>query len=316
MMRTFAVICVALVAAGVLTWITLANQPKKKVQRMIKVMESKERKGWKPKGPIGEEEAEWKNALAAFGRDAIEPVVRYYRAHHGSKDFSKLYVASMVIDVLDRIDDRTAVPDLLELAQGPDRKVSFHAIRGLARNCTKAQLGQITELVSSLPDDWIAHRTDLVEILGRFKGKDVRDILRSYLDDQDAATRKGALRAIACSADATFLPTVKHMMHNDGDVYVRGAAAETAARLGDKAGVEYLLGLLGMDRSSLDVYVGAEGVGRLKEASAVPRLSELLTNKDENISLFAQRALWHIDTPEALRALKDAGMDEWRLIKD
>lgn len=311
------VLLALVVPAGLPTRQASAGQSgEKSVQRMIELMEAESRNWWKSQKPIWEEADKWKNALAAFGRDAIGPVVGYYQAHHESDDPDKRWVAWTVIDALDRINDKGALLELLKLAGGQDQKVSFHAIRGIAGNCTTDDLDRIAQLVSSLPAEWSVNRTALVEILGRFKGQAVQDMLGLYLRDKDSAIREGALRAVANSGDATFLPAVKRIMHHDSDVYVRGAAAETAATLGDEAGVQYLLGQLASDCSAREVYVAAEALGRLKEPRAVSRLSELLTNKDENISLFAQRALWAIGTSEALGALKAAGMDQWQPVKD
>lgn len=252
------------------------------------------------------EEEEWIDELAGLGREAIEPVVSYYRKHRHGRG-SRIFVAFSVVRSLARMNDPEAFPDLLRLAKDPLPQISQSAIVSLRRMCTKDHLHEIIELISSLPCGAETCQVMLVELLGKFGGSRVEHYLRRYLHDESPGLRRGALRAIARLKAGSFLPAVQGLMKTDPNTNVRAAAAEAAATLGDHRGIEYLIGLCDENCSFTAILAGTCALVRLKEPAVIPILSRLLGHQMSFLREFAYEGLKLMATPDALRVLEQAG---------
>lgn len=314
--RHRALIGTAVAVATLLVLPGCRKDPEKQAWKIIRAMEKScqefSREAARVYGPLAWDKGDkWVRRLAALGRPAIEPALSYCNRGRGSKKFEswRRVLEFRMPRVLALMQDKAAIPDLTRLAT--DQFLDIYAIAGLRNLWTREHLGQITDMITRLRASrwvkWDRQKVMLVEVLGKFEGSEVERLLEGYLSDQDPAIRRGALRAIARSRDRTFLPVVKQMLHEDPDVYVRIAAAEVLATLGEEGGTQYLLGVVDGDHPPDPTQSAICALVRLKEKAAVPEFFRLLRHEDRWVREFANEGLKLMGTPEARRALKEAG---------
>jgi HEAT repeat protein len=283
-----------------------------KAERTLRAMERSFeaflRRSRDPAGPyFWDEENGWPKKLAKLGPAAIEPVVAYYKAYQHRPN-AKGVVAGQALRALALMQKKESIPELMLFATDSWEGVSQMAIAGLRRMCGEEYLDDIVRLAEEgLPPDWHTNRVMLIELLGKFRDQRVQDILRGYLKAKDPVLRRGALRAIARSRDISYLPMIQGLLEKEADAYVKIAAAEAAAALGDRVGVEDLLRLLGPNHDRETIQRAICALVRLREKDAVPKLSGLLRHEDVWVREFANEGLKLMGTPEARRALEKAG---------
>ena len=103
----------------------------------------------------------------------------------------------------------------------------------------------------------------------------------------------------------------------DPDPVQRLLTLERACRLRRPPSEALPAMLLALEDDSVFVrQLAAFTLGRIQEPAAVPMLIELLTHDDELLRFVSASALKKIDTPEALRAVRDADLERWERTAD
>ena len=146
-----------------------------------------------------------------------------------------------------------------------------------------------------------------IEVEATGLGAEAIPLLLKYAHSQNVVERGAALDLMRLIGDESY-PTITEAaleaLH-DGDPELRDTALLTLIEVGDSRAVPILLDEL-QNTHGYAVSMIAGGLGRLKDESAVPVLSELLTRKDLYPEMhYIVTALELIGTQEAINCIHD-----------
>lgn len=134
---------------------------------------------------------------------------------------------------------------------------------------------------------------------------EIEDILASEEVASEARLRHDLAEAVADRSDLRPTPVLLELLEHDIDSTVRAAAARLLSKFDGHASREALLRACESDRAENVVLRAAESLGRLSEAAAVPRLTDLLRpGNGLGARLIAATSLGQIGTPAARAALR------------
>jgi cyclophilin family peptidyl-prolyl cis-trans isomerase/HEAT repeat protein len=134
--------------------------------------------------------------------------------------------------------DRSAVPVLTPLVDGPDRAVAVEAIRALGRLGDPAGAAPLLKLIASMKADPTL-RLEAVTSIGGIKGDGVVDLLLDIVGDPSPPVRAAAIRSLA-QLDAENFITVLSGLDPDPHWSVRSALATVLGTLPPETGLPRL----------------------------------------------------------------------------
>jgi MFS family permease len=165
---------------------------------------------------------------------------------------------------------------VLGTALGAPRRV--RAIRRINRRDGNIML---PEIAAALDDPDVSLRREALLALGRLGTPEALDLLRWYVYDPDAAVRAQSVEAIAQCGAPDHADLLRRALH-DPDSRVRRAAVEALGRMGDRAAVPELRGMLAAERDGEVLTSVAVALSRLKEFDAVREMLDLALQSDNS----------------------------------
>jgi HEAT repeat protein len=268
------------------------------------------------------------DALAAFGPEAVEPLMRYLSTWHGPVDavvptlLGKLrtergigFLAGHLTDpaaptraavatALGRIGTERTLPLLLELLRDMADDVRIAAARALGDVQSPAAADA---LLDEMADENPAVRAAVTEALGRINSQKSVDILsRACAEDPDSNVRKAAMTALRRVSAWAVTPLI-HALSGD-DLGERIRAVSHLLDQG-KASVLPLTELLAHEEPTVRASA-AEVLGALGDAAALDSLIRALGDADARVRLSATNALGRIKHARAAATLARALQDQ------
>jgi HEAT repeat protein len=141
------------------------------------------------------------------------------------------------------------------------------------------------------------------ESLGKLNDSRARSALERYLKAEESQTQAQAAYALAIG-DRTYATTLAHLMRDERtDPMSRILAAYYLARLGDRAGVEYL-SLRASKGKPSEQARAIEALGKCGHKNAAAVAADLLDSPDANTRMLAARALGRLGGGRAEAALR------------
>jgi HEAT repeat protein len=268
------------------------------------------------------------DALAAFGPDAVVPLIRYLATWHGPVDavvptlIGKLrterglgFLAGHLSDpaaptraaiatALGRIGSERTLPLLLELLRDMTDDVRIAAARALGEVQSPATADA---LLDEMADENPAVRTAAAEALGRINNqKSVGILSRACAEDPDANVRKVAMVALRRVSAWAVTPLIRALSGDNLDERIRAVS-----QLLDqgKASVLPLTGLLTNEEPTVRASA-AEVLGALGDAAALDSLIRALGDADSRVRLSATNALGRIKHSRSAQTLARALEDQ------
>ena len=177
----------------------------------------------------------------------------------------------------------------------------------LSKNLDEKSIGILLKALNNISQPM---RWKIVELLGHTTSSASVDSLLGILDDDDMYVRYKAIKSLGMigteEAINVLLDSIDH--HNKD---VAATAAKTLGDLGIKRAVDPLLDCI--ERGDISTFI-INALGMIKEKKAVTSLINLLNDDDWRIRVESKIALARIDTPAALKAIKDF-LDEVQILK-
>ena len=268
------------------------------------------------------------NALAAFGSDAVEPLLRYLATWQGPVDavvptlLGKLrsergldFLAGHVSDpeasvraaiatALGCIGSERSLPLLLELLRDMSADVRIASARALGEIHSPATADA---LLDEMADENPAVRTAVAEALGRVNNQKSVDILsRACTEDPDANVRKAAMAALRRVSTWAVTPLIRSLAGDELDARIRAVS-----QLLDQGKVSILplIELLTNEEPTVRASA-AEVLGALGDASAIDALIQALGDADARVRLSATHALGRIKHSRSATTLARALEDQ------
>jgi len=168
----------------------------------------------------------------------------------------------------------------------------------LSKNLDEKSIGILLKALNNISQPM---RWKIVELLGHTTSSASVDSLLGILDDDDMYVRYKAIKSLGMigteEAINVLLDSIDH--HNKD---VAATAAKTLGDLGIKRAVDPLLDCI--ERGDISTFI-INALGMIKEKKAVTSLINLLNDDDWRIRVESKIALARIDTPAALKAIKD-----------
>jgi len=252
------------------------------------------------------------SVLATFGRDAVEPLLRYLATWQGPVDpvvptlLGNLYAErglsflaahlsdpaaptrAAVATALGRIGTERTVPMLLELLRDMADEVRIAAAGALGEIRNAAA---VDALLDEMVDENPAVRTAVAEALGRINNQKSVDILsRACAEDPDVNVRKAAMAALRRVSAWAVTPLIHALSGDELDERIRAVS-----RLLDqgKASILPLTELLTNEEPTVRASA-AEVLGALGDAAAIDSLERALGDDNARVRLSVSHALGRI----------------------
>jgi len=172
--------------------------------------------------------------------EAVPRMVDMLQAYLAAPSQRDLPVVKTLVVALGDLQSKAAIPILADVVRG------YVGARSLAAGA----MGQIggTEggpvLLEALSDKSINLQLAALKSLGRIKYREAVPAVREFLTSPDPRLRRVAALTAGNLGDASAVPLLLSMVHNDSSPLVRPAAVEALGLLGDKRLIPQLLPLV------------------------------------------------------------------------
>ncbi len=228
-------------------------------------------------------------------------------------------VRLMAVEVVgDPFNLTDAVPELIQLLDGPNPEVRLAAVRSLRYVGDERAAPRLIEIYTATDDSWL--RTNIIEALSHTKDARAFDFLVSLLKDERTTDFQTIIRSLGWFGNRNVVPhilpflqreepldrlavvDVLHELADPGTVNVlltcltdeydsvRSRAASTLGRIGDRAVVPDLIPMLG-DSNFYMVQATVFALAALGDNRAIKPLRALLNSEDEALCKLADYAL-------------------------
>jgi len=240
-------------------------------------------------------------------QEAVPQMMEMLKTYLASPNQRDLPVVKTLVVALGDLHSPAAVPVLADVVRG------YVGARSLAASA----LGEIggleggPVLVEALADKSVNLELAALKSLGRIKYRKALPAVREFLASPDPRLRRTAALTVGSLNDATAIPTLLAMAHNDSSPLVRPAAIEALGMLGDKALIPQLLPLV----DDTNAYLRAALAHTLSALDGTTpevqlALKKLAQDQVEHVAFAAQRALNACERDNGRRPVESAACPE------
>ena len=226
------------------------------------------------------------DALVKLGERAVPQLINVAE----EAEPGQMLIAVMA---LGRLRDSRALEVLATRTTHPLHTLRSHAVEALG---VLGESKGIRYLVRSLQDPHVSVRIQAAIALRKLADKRACDALMHALHDPDDDVREQAAAALATCGDQAAIPALIELLHSK-QTSLCLMAAESLGKLGAEPAVPHLCAMLQQDRGGESKPVRLkilDALRRLKPATAVPVLTQLLQDPAAEIRERAVETLGHI----------------------
>jgi serine/threonine-protein kinase len=194
-------------------------------------------------------------------------------------------VINKAIDVIVHINDPETVKHLLPAMKSENEFSRRAAVEVLNEVGTAASVKFLLEAVAD-EDWWVRSRAS--DALARIGGEKVVSAVLELIKDKDEDIRRAAIEILNSCGDKRALD---HLIEatKDKDWWVSERAADALAGIGDKKALPAILDMLARNDKSLPVAI--KTLGRLGDASHLPKVAPFLKRPEKEVRIAAIEAL-------------------------
>ena len=208
-------------------------------------------------------------------------------------------VINKAIDVIVHLNDPETVKYLIPAMKSENEFSRRGAVEVLNVIGNTASVKFLLEAVAD-EDWWVRSRAS--DALARIGGDRVVDAVLELIKDKDEDIRRAAIEILNSCGDKR---AVNHLIEatKDKDWWVSERAADALAGIGDKRALPAILAML--DRNDKSLPVALSAVGKLGDASMLPKLAPYLKRPEKEVRIAAIEALASLTdeaNSEAVRA--------------
>jgi HEAT repeat protein len=245
--------------------------------------------------------AQRKALLPVVGRtSAVYEVVRCL-------DDADPEVRALACDALARLGNTTVVERLFRLLEDPNPRVA-QAASGAIQALGSTEARALALKAAASPRAPV--RRAALRILAYFGHPDSLPAFLAALGDEDVRVREAAIQGLPYVEDKRALEALLEVARGP-DAKARGAASRALGQCGTsdpRVQASLLKGL--RDADAWVRYFACQSLGKLGFAPATGQLAALLSDEAGQVRVAAVEALSHLDTPQALAALRAAARAE------
>lgn len=197
---------------------------------------------------------------------------------------------------------RSAIPDLVEQLDRPDRPVFTGAVLALAE--MDAFDAMLPRLLNLLRGDDEPGRRNAEWALGRFPREKVAPVLRALLREGQGVPQAHALRVLEEVRAAEALPEILPCLDSPSRI-VRAAAVKAVGMLGGRSASDRLRTLLKDEDPGVRA-LAAGALGDLEVREAALDIARLLDDPGDDVRYRAVRSLVRLRSPDCVPLLLEA----------
>ena len=232
----------------------------------------------------GNESRESKKDLIKWGGDAVEPLIAVIKDWKGQP--AELRV--VCVDILGEIEDRRAVPVIIDVLTEKKMTMRYNAARALGRIGDNRATPALIKLLND--KEWEV-RFYTVEALGKIgDNRAAKPLANIMLSDSHTKVRLEAIKALDKVDGRSQSKAVVRAL-SDSDPEVRGYAAELCASWDIADALPAVTKMLRQDRANITRASCAHALGIYNNFAAIPALIQALGDDYKDVRIYARESL-------------------------